>query len=79
MRNDRIVSRARFETWPTLLALAAVVVSLVAHGVLRRHWRSAGLDRPQPEQPVRESRWVLGCGALAVAVYLLHDLADEPA
>jgi serine/threonine-protein kinase len=72
LSDGRIVSRARFETWPTLLALAAVVVSLLAHGVLRRHWRTAGLDRPQPHRPVRESRLVLLWGGVALAVYVLR-------
>jgi serine/threonine-protein kinase len=77
LADGRILSRARFETWPTLAAIGAIAAAVAAHGALRRHWRDARLERPKPDQPLRESRAVLACGILAVAVYgarlLLQD------
>ena len=77
LADGRILSRARFETWPTLAALAAIAVAVGAYGLLRRHWRHAGLDRPEPARPVRESRAVLGCGAVSLAVYGLRRLLES--
>jgi eukaryotic-like serine/threonine-protein kinase len=76
--DGRLVSHARFETWPILAALAAIVVALVAQGLLRRHWRQAGLDRPRPEGRVAESTLVLACGAIAVGLYAVRRLVAPP-
>jgi serine/threonine-protein kinase len=67
--DGRLVSYARFETWPTLAAVATLVVALVAQGLLRRHWRQSGLDRSQPEGGIPESTAVLVAGAIAAALY----------
>jgi eukaryotic-like serine/threonine-protein kinase len=75
--DGRVLSRARFETWPTLAALAAISVAVAGYGVVRRHWRHAGLDRPQPERPVRESRLVLAWGAVSAAVYAVRRLLES--
>jgi len=79
LADGRVLSRARFETWPTLAALAAIAVAVGAYGVLRRHWRRTGLERPEPERPVRESRYVLLCGAVSVTVYGLRRLLEGDA
>jgi serine/threonine protein kinase len=77
LEDGRIFSRARFETWPTLAALAAISVAVAAYGLLRRHWRRVGLERAQPERPVRESRSVLMLGAVAIVVYSLRKLFES--
>jgi eukaryotic-like serine/threonine-protein kinase len=69
LADGRILSRARFETWPTLAAIAAIAAAVAAHGLLRRHWRDARLERPRPDQSLRESRAVLACGIVSVTVY----------
>ncbi len=69
LADGRWVSLARFETWPTLGAVAAFGVALAAMGLLRRHWAQSGLDRPDPDVPLREPRWVLALGALSLSVY----------
>jgi eukaryotic-like serine/threonine-protein kinase len=76
LADGRIVSRARFETWPTLGALALVAAAVLGQGVLRRHWRQAGLERREAARKVRESRAVLACGVLAVLVYLARRLLE---
>ena len=43
--DGRILTRARFEVWPTLGAAVAIAVALGAYGLLRRHWR---VSRPRP-------------------------------
>jgi serine/threonine-protein kinase len=79
LADGRTVSRARFETWPTLLALAAVALGVAAQASLRRHWRQTGLERREPSRPVRESRAVLLCGGVAVATYALRRLFGDGA
>jgi len=69
LTDGRLVSRARFETAATLVAVALAVVAVAAYGFLRRHWREAGLDRPSPDTPLGESGWVLGAGLLSIGVY----------
>jgi serine/threonine-protein kinase len=77
LQDGRLVSWARFETWPTLAATAAAVVALSALGLLRRHWREGGLDSATPERRVAGSTSVLVCGVAALAVYLLRLLAEK--
>ena len=77
LADGRILSRARFETWPTLAALGAIAAAVAAQGTLRRHWRDARLERPRPDVPVRESRAVLGCGLVSVSVYGLRVLLED--
>jgi serine/threonine-protein kinase len=72
LADGRVLSRARFETWPTLAALGAIAVAVAAQGALRRHWRDAQLERPRPDRPLPESRLVLRWGIVAVSVYALR-------
>jgi serine/threonine-protein kinase len=76
LADGRVLSRARFETWPTLAALGAIAVAVAAQGALRRHWRDAQLERPRPDRPVQESRLVLRGGIVAVSVYALRLLFE---
>jgi predicted Ser/Thr protein kinase len=69
LADGRIVSRARFETGPTLAAVAAIAVAIASYGLLRRHWREAGLEAPEPGRAVSESRLVLVCGILSATLY----------
>ncbi|HUG54733.1 MAG TPA: serine/threonine-protein kinase, partial [Vicinamibacteria bacterium] len=82
LADGRVLSRARFETWPTLAAVAAIAAAVATHGALRRHWREARLERARPDQPLRESRTVLALGLVSVSVYgarlLLQDTALAP-
>ncbi len=70
--DGRLLTRARFETGPTLGAAVAIALALGAYGLLRRHWRLAGLDRRQPERPLAASRRVLKMGVVLFALFLLH-------
>ena len=79
LRDGHVVSRARFETWPTLAAIAALATALGGYAALRRHWRAAGLLQARPHQPLRESRLVFGCGAFAVSIWLLRMSFASPA
>ncbi len=77
LADGRVLSRARFETWPTLAAVAAIAVAVAASGALRRHWRDARLERERPDRPVRESRAVLACGLVSIAVYGVRRLLED--
>ena len=76
LADGRVLSRARFETWPTLAALGAIAVAVAAQGALRRHWRDAQLERPRPDRPLPESRLVLRVGIVSVSVYALRLLFE---
>jgi serine/threonine-protein kinase len=47
-------------------------VALTAYGVLRRHWRRSGLDRPAPGRPVDESTAVLRLSLVIDALFVVH-------
>jgi hypothetical protein len=72
LADGRLATRARFETWPTLWATGAWIVAFVAYGLLRGHWRRAGLDVPAPERPLAAVRPVVRVGILLNALYVPH-------
>jgi serine/threonine-protein kinase len=72
--NGRVLTRARFEVWPTLGAAVAIAIALGAYGLLRRHWRAAGLERPAPDRPLSGSRRVLRIGVVLFALFVLHQV-----
>lgn len=72
LADGRLISRARFETWPILAALATFAVAIGAYGLLRKHWTAAGLQRNKPHQPVREARWVFLLGVVGIVIYGLR-------
>ncbi len=76
LNGGRILSRARFEVWPTLAAVLAVAMASGAYGVLRGHWRRTGLDRACPDQPVPEARGVALIGVVSCVVYALRKALE---
>jgi serine/threonine-protein kinase len=70
--DGRLFTRARFETWPTLAAVVAFAVALGAYGLLRRHWRHAGLDAPSPERPVAAVRAVVKVALVIDALFFVR-------
>jgi eukaryotic-like serine/threonine-protein kinase len=69
LADGRLVSRARFETFPVLAAAAAAALAFGSHALLRRHWREAGLLLRTPSVAVPESRWVLVLGVIALVLF----------
>jgi serine/threonine-protein kinase len=76
LADGRVLSRARFETWPTLAALGAIAVAVAVQGALRRHWRDERLERARPDRALPESRLVLRIGIVSVSVYGLRLLLE---
>ncbi|HMF43159.1 MAG TPA: serine/threonine-protein kinase [Polyangia bacterium] len=72
--NGRVLTRARFEVWPTLGAAVATAIALAAYGLLRRHWRAAGLERPAPDRPLVGARRVLRIGLVIIALFIPSEL-----
>ena len=72
LADGRTVSRARFETWPTLGAVALVGAALAAQALLRRHWRADAVALPAPGRPIPESRIVLLLGLASVVLYAVR-------
>jgi len=79
LADGRLVTRARFETWPTLGAAAAWAVALVAYGLLRAHWRRAGLETYEPEQPLTATRPVLRLAIILNTLFALRLLLEHTA
>ena len=77
LADGRLVTRARFETWPTLWASAAWAVALVAYGLLRGYWRRAGLDTPTPDVPLTGMKPVLRMALVLNALFALHLLLER--
>jgi eukaryotic-like serine/threonine-protein kinase len=74
--DGRLATRARFETWPTLWAAAAWAVAIMAYGLLRGHWRRAGLDVTTPEQPLAGTRLVVRMALVLNGLFGLHLLFE---
>jgi serine/threonine-protein kinase len=72
--DGRLYSPARFETGAVLVAFAGLAPTFFAYGLLRRHWRRSGLDRPAPDVPLGETRWLLGAALVANGLYALQRL-----
>jgi tRNA A-37 threonylcarbamoyl transferase component Bud32 len=72
--NGKVYTLARFQTVPVLVSLGVVGLALAVTALLRRHWRHEGLDVPRPDEPLTQSRWVLGLGGAALGIYLLRNL-----
>ncbi len=68
--DGRLVSRARFEVGPILIALAAWGGAAAAVALLRRHWHRGGLDRPEPGRPLEQSSRLFQWGGLCTILYL---------
>jgi hypothetical protein len=75
--DGRILTRARFETWPTLAAAGAFALALAAYGLLRRHWRHAGLELPAPDRPLAASRAVLKMGLALDALFVARIAVER--
>jgi len=77
LADGRVLTRARFETWPTLGAAVAIALALFAHGLLRRHWRLNGFDRPAPARPLPNARRVLAIGLGLFALFLVGRFLES--
>jgi serine/threonine-protein kinase len=73
LADGRVLTRARFEVWPTLGAALAIAIALATYGLLRRHWRTAGVERHVPDRPLTGTRRVLRIGAALFALFLVHQ------
>ena len=72
--DGRVLTRARFETWPTLTAGVAFAIALAAYGLLRRHWRDAGLEQPILDRPIESATSALKLGVVLAALFGLHQV-----
>jgi eukaryotic-like serine/threonine-protein kinase len=66
--DGRVFTRARFEIWPTLAAAGAFAFAVASYGLLRRHWRHAGLDDPRPDVRIPATAGVVKMAALLNAI-----------
>ena len=73
--DGRVLTRARFETVPVLISIAVLACALAATALLRRHWHTEGLDTPQPDAPIDESKRVLQWGIACTVVYVVRQIA----
>jgi hypothetical protein len=67
--DGHVATRARFETWPALAAAGAFAAALAAYGLLRRHWRHAGIEVSRPERPLAGTRSVVRIALVIFALF----------
>jgi eukaryotic-like serine/threonine-protein kinase len=79
LSDGRLATQARFETWPVLAAAGAWAVAFAAHGLLRRHWRHSGLERPAPERPLSGVRPLLILAGVMNGLYLVGYAIEHTA
>jgi serine/threonine-protein kinase len=72
LANGLVLTRARFEVWPTLGAALAIAIALATYGLLRRHWRTAGVERHVPDRPLVGARRLLRIGIALFVLFLLR-------
>jgi hypothetical protein len=65
-----VYTRARFETFPVLSAALSWAIALAAYGVLRGHWRRAGIERETPDRSLSNARRVLMFGVFLDAIFI---------
>jgi predicted Ser/Thr protein kinase len=65
-----VYTRARFETFPVLSAALSWAIALAAYGVLRGHWRTAGIERATPDRRLPYARPVLMFGIFLDAIFV---------
>jgi serine/threonine-protein kinase len=73
LSDGRVLTRAHFEVWPTLGATVAIAFALVGYGLLRRHWRLAGMDRPAPERRLPGARRLQRLGIFLFVMFLVRE------
>jgi serine/threonine-protein kinase len=77
--GGRVFTRARFETWPTLAAAGAFALAFAAYGLLRRHWRRAGLDLPAPDRALGAGKPLLALALVLDALFVVRWALQESA
>jgi len=77
LADGRLFTLARFETWPMLATAASFAVALAAYGVLRRHWRTSGIEVQTPERRIPTSNTVLALGLTLFGVGLVHFALEQ--
>lgn len=75
--DGMVLSRVRFEMWWSMAALVTFGIAITGYGLLRLHWRRAGLERPQPHRAVPESSMVLLFGLLSLGVYIVRRVLQS--
>jgi serine/threonine-protein kinase len=68
--DGRVATQARFETWPTLASAAAFAAALAAYGLLRRHWRHAGVEVVTPDRPLRATGSVVRVALVILGLFV---------
>ncbi|HET7545421.1 MAG TPA: serine/threonine-protein kinase [Polyangiaceae bacterium] len=79
LADGHVYTRARFETWPTLTAGVAFAVALASYGVLRGHWRKAGLDGSDEKRPIASAHSVLKLGLALLLLFVVHRAIERHA
>jgi hypothetical protein len=77
LADGHVFTRARFETWPTLTSGVAFAVALASYGVLRGHWRRAGLDRSFDARPIASANSALKLGIALALLFVVHRAIEH--
>jgi|SRR6188768_504059 len=77
LADGHVYTRARFETWPTLTSGVAFAVALASYGVLRGHWRKAGLDGSHVARPIASANSALKLGSALALLFVVHRAIER--
>jgi hypothetical protein len=75
--DGSVVSRARFETGPTLAAAAVLGAAIAGYTLLRAHWKRTGLLVSMPDRPVPGAWPVMALGVGAVVLFFLRAMLES--
>jgi serine/threonine-protein kinase len=72
-----VYTRARFETFPVLVAALSWAVALAAYGLLRGHWRKTGLHTEDPHRKLPNTASVLYVGVFLDMMFVGRLLLER--
>jgi hypothetical protein len=72
LADGRLATRARFETFATLAAAGAFALALTGYGLLRRHWRHAGVETATPDRPLAGAGAVMRIALLLDGIFVIR-------
>ena len=75
--DGSLLSYARFEIWPVLAATLALGLGVFVYGLLRAHWRRAGLRIEAPTLPAPDAQRLLLLALASLALYGLRLVLEH--
>jgi len=72
LESGKLMTQARFETMPTLMAAGGWTIAFFAYGLLRRHWRKEKLELSLPQQRLSGTRALMAMAILLNTLWVVR-------